>query len=173
MTKRKMKTRNTILMPVLLALLVSACNSVDSPPEEPGNLTAQGLVQDVRLLAVERGIGPLEAPNPVRPELVELGQALLFDKVLSGNRDISCMTCHHPDLGTGDGRHLSIGQGATGLGLGRIHPEDAFIPRNAPPLFNLHSIDELFWDGRVSVTQRGGKKDGTAPVVKTPAGACT
>ena len=32
------------------------------------------------------------------PALVRLGRALAFDKVLSGNRDISCMTCHLPQL---------------------------------------------------------------------------
>ena len=51
------------------------------------------------------------------PALVELGRALAFDKELSGNRDIACMTCHLPGLGTGDARSLSIGQGGTGLGL--------------------------------------------------------
>jgi cytochrome c peroxidase len=87
---------------------------------------------------------------------------LVFDKILSGNRDISCMTCHLPSLATGDGRSLSIGQGATGLGLDRIHPQGAFIPRNAPSLFNLHALRSLFWDGRVSVDGEG--------VFHTPAG---
>jgi cytochrome c peroxidase len=72
------------------------------------------------------------------------------------------MTCHHPTLGTGDGRHLSIGQGASGLGPARIHPTGAFIPRNAPPLYNLHALGELFWDGRVSVDASG--------TLHTPAG---
>jgi cytochrome c peroxidase len=156
---------------MLLALLLSACNSGGFPPQEPGTLTSQGLVSDVRRLAQGRDIGPLEAPAPVRPELVRLGQALLFDKVLSGNHDISCMTCHHPDLAVGDGRHLAIGQGATGLGPERVHPEGAFIARNSPSPFNLHALDELFWDGRVSVTHRGGKKRGGKPVVVTPAGS--
>jgi cytochrome c peroxidase len=88
---------------------------------------------------------------------------LVFDKILSGNRDISCMTCHLPALGTGDGRSLAIGQGATGLGPDRVHPEGAFIPRNAPPLFNLHALSSLFWDGRIFVDQQGR--------LQTPAGS--
>jgi cytochrome c peroxidase len=48
---------------------------------------------------------------------------LVFDKIRSGNRDISCITCHLAALGTGDGRSFSIGQGATGLALERVHPE--------------------------------------------------
>jgi cytochrome c peroxidase len=59
------------------------------------------------------------------------------------------MTCHLPALGTGDFRSLSIGQGATGLGATRLHPDGLFIPRNAPPLFNLHANKPLFWDGRI------------------------
>jgi cytochrome c peroxidase len=107
------------------------------------------LAAEVRQLAAGRGITPLQRPAPVRNALVQLGQALAFDKVLSGNRDISCMTCHLPGLGVGDQRSLSIGQGATGLGLDRVHPQGAFIPRNAPAAFNLHAVQPLFWDGRV------------------------
>jgi cytochrome c peroxidase len=113
------------------------------------------LVQEVRALAAGRGIGPLVRPAPVRTELTQLGQALAFDRILSGNRDISCMTCHLPAFGTGDGRSLSIGQGATGMGPGRVHPTGQFIPRNAPPAFNLFALEPLFWDGRVVVDGHG------------------
>jgi len=98
----------------------------------------------------------------VRRELSLLGQALAFDKVLSGNRDISCMTCHLPKLGTSDGRSVPVGQGATGLGTGRVHPQGKFVHRSAPPLFNLHAMPLLTWDGRVF-------KDGKG-VVRAPAG---
>jgi cytochrome c peroxidase len=91
-----------------------------------------------------------------------LGQALAFDRLLSGNRDISCMTCHMPRFATGDGLSLSIGQGATGFGPQRVHPEGHFIPRNAPALFNAFALKPLFWDGRVSED---------AGTYHTPAGA--
>jgi cytochrome c peroxidase len=117
----------------------------------------------VRQLATSKGFSALTSPAPVRPNLVRLGRMLAFDKLLSGNRDISCMTCHLPELGTGDARSLSIGQGATGLGVDRVHPEGAFIPRNAPSLFNLHALTSLFWDGRVSKDASGS--------FHTPAGA--
>jgi cytochrome c peroxidase len=44
-----------------------------------------------------------------------------------------------------------------------VHPTGAFIPRNAPPLFNLTSLETLFWDGRVSRDASGA--------YHTPAGA--
>jgi cytochrome c peroxidase len=99
----------------------------------------------------------------VRTALVRLGGALAFDKVLSGTNDISCMTCHHPSLGTGDARSLSIGQGASGLGALRTLPRGtSFIARNSPALFNLSGLNRLFHDGRVAV-ENGA--------FRTPAGA--
>ena len=73
------------------------------------------------------------------------------------------MTCHLPAFATGDGRSLSIGQGATGLGPSRTHPQGSFIPRNAPSLFNLSAPQPLFWDGRVQRDEQGS--------YHTPAGA--
>jgi cytochrome c peroxidase len=130
----------------------SACSDeATAPPRAPDMAKAglNALAAEVRLLTAGRGITPLNPAPVVRPALVRLGQALAFDKILSGNRDIACMTCHLPALGTGDFRSLSIGQGATGLGASRVHPQGLFIPRNAPPLFNLHENKPMFWDGRI------------------------
>ncbi|ARU01316.1 cytochrome-c peroxidase [Yoonia vestfoldensis] len=87
----------------------------------------------------------------------ELGQFLFYDPILSGNRDVSCATCHHPAFGTGDGLSLGLGDGGTGLGPDRVadpanRPEQR-IPRNAPALFNLgaHEFAVLFHDGRIEV----------------------
>lgn len=157
-----MRTR---LFPTVMALAVaglSACADGTSAPDPssrpaaPSLVASDSLVRAIRRLAAGRGITPMPRRVQVRGALVRLGQALAFDKILSGNRDISCMTCHLPPLATGDARSLSIGQGATGLGPARVHPADAFIPRNAPSLFNLTAMPALFWDGRVSV-DAGGK----------------
>lgn len=145
---------------VLAVVVTTACQSENAagpgaPVSSTDRPTSPSIAAVVRQLAAARGIVALDAPPPVRPALAELGQMLVFDKELSGNRDISCMTCHLPALATGDGRSLSIGQGATGLGSDRVHPDGAFIPRNAPPLFNLHALKSLFWDGRVTMDQAG------------------
>jgi cytochrome c peroxidase len=145
-----------------LVLLVAACaedatepRPVDSDPAALRSDPNDSLARVVRELAAGRGITALPRPPRVRPALSRLGRALVFDKVLSGNRDISCMTCHLPVHATSDGRSLSVGQGAAGLGPGRTHPSGVFIPRNAPPLFNLSTLTSLFWDGRVTRDAQG------------------
>ena len=92
---------------------------------------------------------PVKAPDPA---MVSLGRMLFFDKVLSGNRDVACASCHSPGAHTGDDGSLAIGTGATmnggvrTLGSGR-----QFTPRNAPGLFSVGLRPfYMFWDGRVN-----------------------
>lgn len=157
-----------------VSILSAACSDGATPtsPRRPP-ATASGektpsdidpaVVLAVRQLAAQRGVVPLAHPAPVRPQLVLLGQALLFDPILSGNRNIACATCHLASFATGDGLALSIGEGGTGFGPARTHPQGVFIPRNAPSLFNVAALKHLFWDGRVQVDASGQ--------LRTPAGA--
>lgn len=109
--------------------------------------------------------GAAELPAPVTDadfmamdmDQVRLGQMLFYDPILSGNRNISCATCHHPKFATADGVALSLGEGAVGLGparkvVGDNIPEQR-IPRNAPALFNLgaREFTVMFHDGRIEV----------------------
>ncbi|WP_269582827.1 cytochrome-c peroxidase [Roseibium sp. Sym1] len=87
-----------------------------------------------------------------------LGQLLFYDRILSGNRNIACATCHHPRLGTGDRLSLGIGEGGHGLGTDRVAGSGDSrikkrIPRNAPGLWNLGAkeLHTLFHDGRLSI----------------------
>lgn len=84
---------------------------------------------------------------------------MFYDKILSGNRNISCGTCHHHDFGGTDGLSLGIGEGGSGLGPKRSAGTGADrikkrIPRNAPALWNLghKDIKRLFHDGRLEVS---------------------
>ena len=88
-----------------------------------------------------------------------LGQLLFYDKILSGNRNISCGTCHHHDLGGSDGVSLGIGEGGTDVGPNRdpgAGPDRIAkrIPRNAPALWNLghRDVRVLFHDGRLEIS---------------------
>lgn len=103
--------------------------------------------------------GDLPYDEPEFPEhdsaLIELGQLLFYDPVLSGSKTVSCATCHHPNHATGDGVSLGLGDGGVGLGPDRIvdanNPPEQRIPRNAPPLFNLGATEftVFFHDGRL------------------------
>jgi len=112
-----------------------------------GDATEAFEIETLRNHLYVAGVEPLPAPPQVSDELFVLGQALFFDKVLSGNEDVSCATCHLPEFATGDGRTLS--GGVQGIGLGPNRGGGVMIPRNSPALFALHLKRELFWDGRV------------------------
>ncbi|RLV60002.1 hypothetical protein D5018_09360 [Parashewanella curva] len=105
----------------------------------------QELVNHIR----SHNLQPLADAPLVTDSMFELGQALAFDKILSGNKDTSCMSCHHPLLASGDARALSLGAGGQGLGQNRTGGE--VIARHAQPLFNLDLFKNMFWDGRVQM----------------------
>ncbi len=115
----------------------------------------------IAAFALPAAAGPRPVPltdsdfTPYPAEEVALGRDLFWDPVLSGNRNISCGTCHHPRFGTGDGLSLGMGDGGVGLGPDRVadalnRPEQR-IPRNAPALFDLGitGLRTLFYDGRI------------------------
>jgi cytochrome c peroxidase len=100
---------------------------------------------------------------PADPAKAAIGRLLFYDKILSGNQNISCGTCHHHDFGSADGLSLGIGEGGVGVGPERTAGEGAArirkrVPRNAPGLWNLghRSVRALFHDGRVSVSDLYG-----------------
>ncbi len=101
----------------------------------------------------------------INTPLSQLGKKLFFSTSLSGNGDVACVSCHHPQLGGGDDLSLPIGIDAvmpTLLGPGRkldkqkvashSHSQDdgPNVPRNSPSTFNSGYYQKaLFWDGRV------------------------
>jgi cytochrome c peroxidase len=162
------------------ALLGAACESPFTipepppPPPPPPTLDAQ-----LRQSIGQWGTIPIAAMPQQEPAKVALGQALLFDKILSGNRDVSCATCHEPALTVGDGQSLSIGTGGTGAAPLRVLGKATqFVPRNAPTLVNVGlGLQYIFWDGRVNrlgfFTGPGGPQPfpGGSGNFETPAGA--
>lgn len=141
-------TRSGFLMCSALAFIAVACDDRRAPSEpSPPSIDAQ-LRQSLARWGVIP-IGPMPAQDAA---LVTLGQALFFDKILSGNKDVSCGTCHDPATHAGDGLSLAIGTGGTGSGAARtLGRGRAFVPRNAPTLLNAGlGLYSLFWDGRLS-----------------------
>lgn len=79
--------------------------------------------------------GLLEDPE------INLGKTLFFDPRLSGSNQISCSSCHDPDLAWGDGRPVS---------LGHDHLQGT---RNTISLLNVGIHHEFFWDGRAATLE--------------------
>ncbi|SNZ00014.1 cytochrome-c peroxidase [Flagellimonas pacifica] len=107
-------------------------------------------------------IAPKNNPASVAKE--ELGKLLFYDPILSGNKDISCATCHHPEMGYAEFLDISIGTNAKGLGSKRKFnsPNNIpFVKRNAQTILNTafnglqshrkYSPEDapMFWDDRV------------------------
>ncbi len=92
---------------------------------------------------LQREFPPMEWPEgtPNTPEAIELGRLLFFDPILSAQDDMSCASCHHPDLGFADGRAHPVGVAG------------AVLPRHTPTLWNVGWAKPLFWDGRAETLE--------------------
>ena len=75
-------------------------------------------------------------------KLTALGKKLFFDKNLSGNKKISCATCHNPD------KHFSDGEVKSFAFDGHSR-----VPRNAPTLLYAGFQHRQTWDSRVKTIE--------------------
>ncbi|MDN5212886.1 cytochrome c peroxidase [Fulvivirgaceae bacterium BMA12] len=139
---------------VVFSFFLSACHSQYETPND-----------QVTLLNLET-LPPVTDPinNLSNPDKVILGKMLFWDPILSGEKDVACVSCHHPRHGYADGLDVSIGVGGNGLGNVRTEGAKERIPRvgrNAPTIINaayngLLSYHQIynplnaptFWDGR-------------------------
>jgi cytochrome c peroxidase len=79
---------------------------------------------------------PVPNDNPLSAAKVQLGRRLFFDPILSGNRTVSCASCHQPEHGFSSPLRFAIGHsGKQGQ-------------RNPPSLLNRAYGRAFFWDGR-------------------------
>src|SRR5689334_22494684 len=104
---------------VLALTLISCVDAPTDTTEQAVNDERAALIASTRASIAQRGVTAVPRPPNVRPKLVQLGRALAFDKLLSGNHDTSCMTCHPTEFATADARHLAMGVTGTGSGPAR------------------------------------------------------
>lgn len=149
-----------ILLLITALFLLQACKNDDDPGTDE-------LIAALDLEALPAVTNP--ADNPSTAAKVELGRSLFWDPVISGEKDVACATCHHPDHGYTDGLDLAIGVNGSGLGPNRTEntgglnlstPIDR-VPRNSPSVLNtayngMTSLGNyspenalMFWDGRM------------------------
>lgn len=70
-------------------------------------------------------------------DLKSLGEALFYDKRLSKNQDLSCASCHRPELAFSDGLKKS-----------QSNIKGKTVLRNSPTLLNAVYADRYFYDMR-------------------------
>ena len=112
------------------------------------------LIMGLAVAAAVQVVAPTSAQVAIKPTQVgpveELGRFLFWDPILSGNHDVACASCHHPDFAWADGRALSLGAGSVGLGPARRDTTGGAIPvvrRNSPTVLNV-AFNGLDGNGR-------------------------
>jgi cytochrome c peroxidase len=94
----------------------------------------------------------IPADNPLTNEKVELGRMLVFDKRLSQDNTIACMSCHLSKFAFTDGKPVSTGiRGQKG-------------GRSAPASINRVFSSAQFWDGRAATLEAQSVGPFTNPI---------
>ena len=156
-----MKKQLIVILFLSVLCFIGSCsqNAAEQKRSNP-----KSIPDDISVLAAL----PLEIPypldNPFTAKKAALGKLLFYDPILSGNKEVSCATCHHPEFGYGESLDISIGVNGNGLGTKRVFrfPNDIpFVKRNSQTIVNtaFNGISNngqadainapMFWDLRV------------------------
>lgn len=143
MKQKLLFTRNTssYLVCILSVVLFVRCSKDDSPDNGELYLSLPETPYDYVSLPTSGVPHPAnDANNPENPitnDGATLGRVLFYEKLLSGNNQISCASCHKQEFAFAD--NVAKSQGVNGLTI-----------RNSMHLVNIrHSGSGFFWDGRV------------------------
>lgn len=84
-------------------------------------------------------------PSPIDADSlkdeIHLGNLLFHDPRLSSSNQVSCFSCHAPDMNWTDGRRVSLGQ------------DHKRTNRNTPTIENAWAQKSYFWDGRAKTLE--------------------
>lgn len=137
-----MRNLKFAILTLLGLMLMAACSSGNerassqAENEAEQETAADPEMENIKAMFHPLGEMPVPEDNEMTDEKIELGKMLYFDPRLSGNNKQSCMSCHAPGAGFGDGMDTFIGfEGFKG-------------PRNSPTVINSGYYKEYFWDGR-------------------------
>jgi cytochrome c peroxidase len=152
-----MNTRALMLSLVALgATVIPACKSKSSDAPQgsaPGGSAATGVPPQGSADPVPPAQRPSQGPlplmqglkrdeDPARRDKIALGNALFFDKRLSGASDRACYSCHQNEDGNGGHDPIAIGSG------------DKVLTRHSPVIWNVaHFINAFYWDGRANTLE--------------------
>lgn len=152
------------LLPILLLMFLIGCGSNEKKQVKTSNKTRVVTTYTALPRTVKS-----PADNPSTPEKEALGKLLFYDPILSGNKDVACATCHHPNNGYAEFLDISIGPNASGLGTQRkfnASNDIPFVKRNAQTIINsaYNGMDAfgnyepseatMFWDDRAKSLEK-------------------
>lgn len=121
---------------IFTILAVFAWNYLNGPTNPP-EVSSFKELSDAELIQVVNSIMLDTTPSAKDSEvedLAKLGHDFFFDPGFSANGQISCASCHKPELSFTDGKQRSLGQSTTKM--------------NAPTLVNVARGHWFFWNGR-------------------------
>ncbi|MBT8327799.1 MAG: cytochrome-c peroxidase, partial [Bacteroidia bacterium] len=128
-----MKIKSLFLILIGVAIFIASCK--DEATDQP-----QGIVHDTTPYMLNYGNLPapnIATDNQLTIQGVKLGRMLFYEKMLSGDGEMACASCHLQEFAFTDTARFSTGiQGLKG-------------GRQAMTVFNMawHE-NEFFWDGR-------------------------
>ncbi|MEM7184790.1 MAG: MbnH family di-heme enzyme [Spirochaetota bacterium] len=134
---------------LVFIFLLSACQDPSKSPNELYSVLALGSNQNSSSYAWNLPANipapSVPASNPMSAEKVRLGRFLFYEKKLSGNRTMSCSSCHLQSIAFTDGK--SVGEGSTG----------EFHTRNSMSLTNVAYNPRQTWNNTLlfSLEQQG------------------
>lgn len=138
----------TICLICLLMATLAACQeSSDTQEQEKEEEKRESTLADLGALPLSV---KSPADNPSTPEKIELGRLLFYDPILSGNKDVACASCHHPEFGYAESLEISIGVNGHGFGGKRAFrlPNDIpFTKRNSQTILNT-AFNGITSDGK-------------------------
>ncbi len=130
-----------ITIPTILVLLFASAA-----------VSADALDQKLRQYIKAFNFGTPKPTKAKREDLYNLGKALFESPLLSGNKNISCLSCHAPEYASADGLPLALGEGSQER---KQTKSTQLISRHTPALFNVsNQMEFFFWDGRVRFHKR-------------------
>lgn len=136
-----------------------SCQKARNATEEEPEFTLSALPLEVKW----------PADNEFSESKVALGKLLFFDPILSGNKDVACASCHHPEFGFAESLELSMGANAEGLGSKRRFVKgnnNPLVKRNSQTVLNTAfnginqngdydpNLSPMFWDLRAESLEK-------------------
>ena len=145
--KKLQKQLSTVFLLIIVSFSANAKNNSPTLDKQLRELT-----QQLKLTGEPKADSDISS---IHSPIAQLGMQLFYTKLLGGEKDSACVSCHHPLLGGGDNLSLPIGTHAQKpdvLGIKRRLKKgfELGVPRNAPTTFNVAFYKKsLFHDGRV------------------------